>query len=94
MRKNDKKLDNALRQTLTEVCEFALDHCEGYQWISHTVNYNNFPQSLRITCMFKDQQSADNEAQQGQLLQMIVNRLNSLSIQLKKPKQQICFESE
>ena len=43
MRKTDKKIDNQLRLVLTEACEVALKDIDGFQWLTHLVNYANFP---------------------------------------------------
>ncbi|PKG40920.1 Fis family transcriptional regulator [Psychromonas sp. Urea-02u-13] len=94
MRKTDKKIDNKLREVLTDVCDFALQEVAGYQWISHTVNYNSFPDSLVITCMFDNKQSADTEKQQGELLALINEKLNAVAISLKNPNKQISFEAQ
>lgn len=91
MRKTDKKIDNKLRQALTEVCDFALHNITGYQWISHTVNYNQFPDSLMITCMFKNQQSAKHASQQKELSGLILKKLKDQLITLQNSKQ-IRFE--
>jgi len=52
MRKNDKKLDNSIRIQLTEVCDYALDHTQGFLWLTHTVDYKRFPNSLAVRCVF------------------------------------------
>ena len=52
MRKTDKKTDNQLRLVLTEVCEVALKNIDGFQWLTHLVNYANFPSSLKVVCVF------------------------------------------
>ncbi len=52
MRKSDKKLENQLRVALTEVCETALKNFEGFEWLTHLVNYSHFPKSLTIVCVF------------------------------------------
>jgi len=52
MRKTDKKLDNQLREILTDVCDTALKEFTGFQWLTHLVNYSNFPKSLKIICVF------------------------------------------
>ena len=93
MRKTDKKIENKLRQVLTEVCDFALQEIAGYQWISHSVNYNRFPDSLVITCMFANKESAINAQQQGELISEIEKKLNSMAINLKNSQKQIRFES-
>lgn len=52
MRKNDKKLDKQICETLTEVCEASLKENTGFQWLTHLVNYSRFPQSLQVVCVF------------------------------------------
>lgn len=52
MRKSDKKIDNQLRLALTDVCETALKEFTGFEWLTHTANYGNFPKSLKIVCVF------------------------------------------
>ena len=52
MRKSDKKIDNQLRTVLTRVCEEALKSIDGFQWLTHTVNYTQFPESLKVVCVF------------------------------------------
>ena len=52
MRKTDKKIDNQLRLVLTEACEVALKDIDGFQWLTHLVNYANFPSSLKVVCVF------------------------------------------
>lgn len=94
MRKSDKKIDNKLRKALTEICDFALQHSDGYQWITHSVNFQQFPESLIITCIFSDQQSADHAEQQGTLFSMIQQKLQDASVDLKQSTKQIRFESE
>lgn len=93
MRKSDKKRDNQLRQLLTDVCDFALLHNPGYQWITHQVNYKRFPESLVITLMFSDQATASVAKQQGKLLTLISQKLDNASLNLKNIDQHIRFES-
>ncbi|WBA09730.1 Fis family transcriptional regulator [Salinivibrio kushneri] len=57
MRKTDKKYDKAIREALTEVCELTMENIEGFEWLTHEVNYQRFPQSLTVRLMFKDQQT-------------------------------------
>lgn len=52
MRKSDKKLDNQIRKALINVCENQLKSYEGFEWLTHKVNYSNFPSSLKVVCVF------------------------------------------
>lgn len=46
MRKTDKKTDNKLREVLTGVCDDALEEFAGFKWLTHLVNYDDFPKSF------------------------------------------------
>ena len=94
MRKTDKKIENKLRAALTEVCDIALENVDGYQWITHTVNYDAFPASLLITCAFESQQAIEGlkQSQQDSFLQsIIIEKLGTASITLKNPNKQIKY---
>ena len=45
MRKSDKKIENQIRDVLTDVCEDTLKGYDGFLWVTHTVNFSSFPQS-------------------------------------------------
>lgn len=94
MRKSDKKIENKIRQALTEVCDLALQQINGYLWITHQVNYQRFPDSLIITCMFADKESADDALQQGELVRMTLQKLQQVGIDLKAPNKQLRFQFE
>lgn len=97
MRKSDKKLDNQLRLELTDVCEVALKDVPGFQWLTHLVNYDNFPASLRIVCVFDTNESLDNyliSRSNAQLQTMIAAKLNSLGVKLKRIEKHVLFDTE
>ena len=94
MRKSDKKIENKLRVALTEVCDFALDNISGYQWISHTVNYDAFPASLQVTCAFSSQQAIDDLklSQQDLVLKKeITQTLSAVGIKIVDMNKQVTF---
>jgi len=64
MRKSDKKIDNILRRLLTEVCDSALEIVDGFKWLTHLVDYDNFPESLSVICIF----NTNSELAQARLL--------------------------
>ena len=94
MRKTDKKIENQLRQSLTEVCDFALENIKGYQWISHKVNYDIFSDSLQIICAFTSQSDIDElkRSQQDRVLKKNIEaKLTSINIKLKNADKQITY---
>mgnify|MGYP001818230101 FL=1 len=97
MRKTDKKIDNQIRQALTAVCEHALDHIAGFQWLTHHADYKLFPQSLRVICVFDTNASlteAYNHGDDEKLRQLIWSRLQSLDIRIADIEQMVSFTSE
>jgi hypothetical protein len=97
MRKTDKKIDNQLRIALTEVCEVALEDIDGFQWLTHLVQYTNFPQSLQIVCVFDTNQqftSFNVSATKQQLSQLIQKKLLQINIKFKNIDEHIRFDTE
>ena len=97
MTKTEKKIDNTLCKVLTCVCEDAKDEIQGFQWLTHTVNYANFPASLKIICVF------DNNADIAQLTaskqdqhlhELLAQALNAVDVRLKNINKQVKFDSE
>ncbi|WP_421850189.1 Fis family transcriptional regulator [Marinomonas sp.] len=97
MKKSDKKIDNALREALTNVCETALGSVDGFVWLTHLVNYSAFPNSLKIICVFETDESLSNalEAKRDDYFyQLIQDKLNAVNIKFNKLRQQVSFDSE
>ncbi|MCH2055021.1 MAG: Fis family transcriptional regulator [Thalassotalea sp.] len=97
MRKSYKKFDNQLRKVLTDVCENALKHIDGFEWLPHTVNYSNFPNSLKVICVFDTNESLDNyllSNSNNQLQLLVTNELNHLGIKLKNITNHVLFDTE
>ena len=97
MKKSDKKIEKAIREALTRVCEAALDTIDGFHWITHFVNYNNFPDSLVIVCVFDTDSSlmAAQQSEQGDYLrQLIQYELSSEDINIKKISSAVSFCTE
>lgn len=97
MRKSDKKLDNDIRKQLTEVCEQKLKTIDGFEWLTHTVNYSNFPASLRIFCVFDTNvqlQAFAASADKDKITEAITKALSSLKIKLPPRNKLVNFDSE
>lgn len=92
MRKTDKKIEKKLREALTEVCDWALDNIDGYQWITHSVDYDRFPASLQISCAFLSKEAIDTlmSAKQDKVLQKKISQvLASVDIKLQDVNKQV-----
>ncbi len=97
MKKTDKKTDKAIREALTEVCELALEEVVGFKWLTHFVNYQRFPSSLSIVCVFEsnsDLSSALSAHKDEYLRRLIKEKLGAVDIQLKNISQHVSFDTE
>ena len=79
MRKTDKKIEQQLCRLLTQVCEEAKDTLKGFEFISHQVNYQRFPNSLIIECYFINQESIDTLNNNGGMTILENNILQTLA---------------
>jgi hypothetical protein len=97
MKKTVKKLDNNVVKALTVVCEIFKAKRVGFEWLTHTVDYSNFPASLVVTCVF-DTNDGLKKAQESQLdvdiRQQIQKQLLKVGVLLKDAKRHVCFDTE
>ncbi len=95
MRKSDKKVENLIRNVLTEVCEDTLKGYDGFLWVTHTVQFSNFPQSLKIVCVFEtNQDRAEFLVGEGQqhVSTTIQKAFDKVGVELKNASKQISYE--
>ncbi|CAM3070745.1 Fis family transcriptional regulator [Vibrio neptunius] len=97
MRKSDKKTENQIREVLTEVCEDTLKSYDGFLWVTHTVKYASFPQSLEVVCVFDTKQNRANflvgEGPQHVSL-TIQNAFNKVGVRMKSVDKQIRYDTQ
>ena len=97
MRKSDKKRENTLREALTEVCDQMLAEVSGFVWLTHLVDFDRFPQSLKIVCVFEGEEDLKNALSKGQdnlFYQAIEEQLKRVNMKLKNSRSCVSFDSE
>ncbi|WGV98098.1 Fis family transcriptional regulator [Vibrio sp. YMD68] len=97
MRKTDKKIDNQIRKTLTQLCETNLKQLEGFQWLTHSANYSNFPETLKVTCVFStNRQLSEFLANDSgsTVCSLVQAKLEKIGITLKNAVQHIAFDTD
>lgn len=97
MRKSDKKLDNQLRLVLTNVCETALKEIDGFQWLTHRVNYSNFPKSLKVVCVFDTNENLTtfmSNSGENALASLIQRKLKEVDVNIKPVSTYISYDTE
>lgn len=97
MRKTDRKLENNIRIALTSVCEEALKQIHGFQWLTHFVNYEKFPSSLKVICIFDSNENLtvfNASEDKIVLIHLIQTQLKKIDIIFKHPQKQLHFDTE
>ncbi|MCB2426791.1 Fis family transcriptional regulator [Methylophaga pinxianii] len=97
MRKTDKKIDNELRLRLTDVCEQALKDIAGFQWLTHLVNYDDFPNSLMVVCVFDTNENLNSYLRSDDsqaLISLISSEFRTMHIKLKRLVEHISYDTE
>lgn len=95
--KTNQKIDNNICKALTIACESSLHTVSGFVWLTHRVNYTNFPASLIITCVFNNQNDIKlmQAQQQDKLLcTTIQQQLLKVGVVMKNITKQVRFDSE
>ena len=97
MNKTVKKLDNNVVKALTIACEIAKQEIVGFEWLTHSANYSNFPASLVITCVLDNQQSLDAmlvNQHDERVRKLIQKQLLKAGILLKDVRRHVFFDNE
>ena len=87
MKKTIRKLDNNVVKALTLACETAKDWEIGFQWLTHTARYEQFPGSLMVTCVFEhdeDVRQLSSDENDKKLRQLIQQHLLKVGIILHR----------
>lgn len=93
MRKTDKKIDNAMTAALTEVCDIALKEYQGFKWLTHFANYNYFPGSLSVVCVYDTNDHLATTDREG-MGTLIKQKLAAIDVKIKDIHQHISFDTE
>ena len=97
MRKTDKKLDNQLRIVLTDVCEDMLKRVDGFQWLTHLVNYSNFPKSLKVVFIFDTNEnlhSFQSHKEKSEVIKQVDEKLADIGVKLNNINLHVVFDTE
>ena len=97
MRKTDKKIENQLILVLTAVCETALKEIDGFQWLTHLVEYTDFPNSLKVICIFDTNENLAvylSKNIEDELKSLIQKKLQEVGVSIKNIDRQVTFDTE
>lgn len=91
------RLERELVACLTDACEAAKAEIVGFSWLTHRLDPEDFPGSLRITWVFE--QEADKAAAvagdaKARMLALTCQALDHAGIQLDHPAWHVRYDSE
>ena len=96
-KREQSRIERTLAATLTEACEAGKAAIVGFQWLTHDVDYQRFPASLRVIWVFASQAEQDAAIAKGQdrLMQdLTATALQAAAIALETPAAHVHFDNE
>ncbi|MBI6563179.1 hypothetical protein YA0745_23985 [Pseudomonas synxantha] len=91
------RIERRLIATLTEACEIAKAEIPGFDWLTHTVDYRAFPQSLRVTWVFDSRASKEHALSTGadaRMRELTAAALDAAGVQVTHMARCVSFDSE
>jgi len=92
-----RRLDKQLIRHLTVACEQAKSELMGFQWLTHEVDYRDFPSSLQVVWVFDTDAHMALALREGQ--DQIMQRLSqdaliTAGVELTDIEQHVSFDTE
>lgn len=96
MRKQDKKQERAIVSSLTRACEEWLEALPGFEWLTHTVDYRQFPDSLMVTIIFATPETMQDarSTRYTAIVKRIQQALGDAGVSLHHPERHVLFDNE
>ena len=95
--REQRQLDRELSRTLTRACDVARAEVEGFAWVTHEVQWDDFPASLRVIWIFEsnaDIASALKAGSDKRLLALSEIALREAEVTVKSIEQHVHLDSE
>lgn len=96
-KREQSRIERTLAATLTDACEAAKAEIVGFEWLTHDVDYQRFPASLRVIWVFASQAEQDAAIAKGQerLMQALTAAaLQAADIALENPAAHVRLDNE
>lgn len=90
-------IERELIRTLTLACETAKSEIVGFQWLTHDVNYEQFPQSLVVTWMFDSEANKERAlacAHKARTLALTLAAFDEVGISVSSIADHVAFSVE
>ena len=97
LQRNEKKTENAIIKSLNAVCKTLKNELDGFSWLTHFVDYSQFPQSLKLVFVFDTNQAlleANNKAFFKTIFELTETRLSNEGVYIKRIDKAVFFDTE
>lgn len=87
-------IERELIRTLTDACETAKSEIVGFQWLTHDVNYERFPESLIVTWVFDGEANkarALASADKARVLELTLAAFEEVGISVSRIADHVAF---
>tara|TARA_R110002051_G_scaffold244968_1_gene304782 strand:- start:804 stop:1199 length:396 start_codon:yes stop_codon:yes gene_type:complete len=95
--REQRQLDRELSRTLTQACDVAKAEVGGFAWVTHEVQWDDFPASLRVIWIFESNADIARALKEGwnqRLLALTDRALRDAEITVKRVEQHMDLDSE
>ena len=96
-KREQAQTERSLIAALTQSCETAKSEIPGFCWLTHEVDYANFPASLQVIWAFDTVAAKDQALSHGldqRMIQLTAEALDELDITLKTLAGHVHFDSK
>ncbi|TXR36355.1 hypothetical protein FVE88_19170 [Ectopseudomonas mendocina] len=90
-------IERELIRMLTTACETAKSEIVGFQWLTHDVDYERFPQSLCVTWLFDSEASrarALASSDKARMLELTLAAFDEVGISVSSIADHVAFSVE
>ena len=96
-KREQSRIERTLAATLTDACEAAKAEIVGFQWLTHDVDYQRFPASLRVIWIFDSQANRERALTNGQgerMAELTAEAFSQAGISVGSVSAHLSFDSE
>jgi hypothetical protein len=90
-------IERELTRALTDACESAKFDIDGFEWLTHRVDYTHFPSSLVVTWVFDNDahmKAAMGGQVKGRMLDLTLNAFEDIGIVVANAAAHVEFDSQ
>lgn len=96
-KRNQAQIERRLVKHLTDACETAKGQIPGFVWLTHSVDFEAFPASLKVVWVFDNQVNKDFALADGEarfMVELTTRALADANINVRQVANHVFYDSE